>query len=387
MFEHATQIVFLVSTLTLIYVYLGYPLLIGSISRQRGRVKTEPAPSGRPLPMVTLLIAAHNEERVIREKLENSLSLDYPRERLEIMVAADGCTDRTNEIVGEFEPAGVKLCATFPRRGKTQVLNQSLPDVSGEIVVLSDANAMYSTGALRTLVRHFNDPGVGGVTGDVRILNDTVAFGSSEGLYYRYERFLMEKETSLGSLIGVDGAMYAIRKKLFSPPSNNIVLDDFVISMNVARHGYRLVYDPEALAFEKATPQMSQEFKRKIRIVAGGFQALAQGEGLPRLDQGRLWFAYVSHKLLRWLTPFALMSCFTSTVVLAVRHPLYGSLAAAQAAFYLIALAGAYSQRLLASSVFNVAHYFCMIQLAAFLGFWKGVFRLQSVTWEKAARG
>jgi poly-beta-1,6-N-acetyl-D-glucosamine synthase len=380
------QSLFLVSMLTLFYIYVGYPILVGLAARVRGTRRIGKAAPGDSVPTLTLIVAAYNEEKVILEKIRNSLTLDYPRDRLEIVIATDGCTDDTNDIIRTFASAGVTLRATFPRRGKTRVLNDAIPHASGEIVVLSDANAMYSAGALRTLVRHFIDPAVGGVTGDVKIVNDSVAFGSSEGLYYRYERFLMEQESNLGALIGVDGAMYAIRKELFSPPSDNIVLDDLVISMNVARQGYRLVYDPEALAFEQATPEMSQEFKRKVRIVAGGFQALVQREGLPQVHQGRLWFAYVSHKLLRWLTPFALLVCLISAVALTSRRPLYGWFVAAQVAFYLAAAVGAHNRRFLASTLVNAAHYFCMVQAAAFLGFWKGILRRQSVMWKKAAR-
>jgi cellulose synthase/poly-beta-1,6-N-acetylglucosamine synthase-like glycosyltransferase len=368
----------------LAYVYLGYPLLLAALPKRDAAAKAD-LPEDR-LPMVSLIVAAYNEEKVIEEKVRNALALDYPREKLEIWVASDGSTDRTNEVLARFEGEGIRVNYVEPRGGKTRALNLTVPRTSGEILVFSDANAMYRPDALRKLVRHFANPAVGAVSGDVRLLNEDVSFGQSEGLYYRYERWIQLQESRLGSIIGVDGAMYALRRELFVPPSNNIILDDFVISMTAAGKGFRVLYDPEAVATESATPDAAQEFRRKIRISAGAAQAAVQGEGLPPLRQPLLLWGYLSHKALRWLSPWFLLGLFFANVHLLGRSAGYGLFLAAQAAGYGLALYGVRRSRGRMPRWVQIPFFFALQNAAYGIGVVKGILTVQTGTWERTGR-
>jgi cellulose synthase/poly-beta-1,6-N-acetylglucosamine synthase-like glycosyltransferase len=333
-----------------------------------------------------LIIAAYNEEKVLREKLENCLALDYPADRLEIVVASDGSTDGTSKIAKSYSDRGVILNEINPRGGKTRALNTVIPKTSGQILVLSDANTMYRADAIRKLVRHFADPAVGAVSGDVRLVNAADSHAHSEGLYYRYERGLQTLESRVGSIIGSDGAMYAVAREYFRPPPDGIILDDFVISMTVARLGFRVLYDPEAIATEQGTLTAKEEFLRKVRIIAGGIQALRLGVGLPRLSQPFLFLGYVSHKLLRWLVPCLLLAILFSSAAL-VTKPFYAVVLGAQAVFYLAAVAYGLNTLGLQQRRFSgIAYYFSLVNGAALFGIWKGLRGTQTVTWHRTNR-
>lgn len=370
------------AVLVITYVYVGYPVLLALVAPWCRRTKREED----FLPTVSLVIAAYNEEQVIREKLENSLALDYPKERFEIVVAADGCTDATHTIVRSFATQGVILHEVTPRGGKTRALNLTIPKTHGDILVLSDANTMYRPDAIRKLVRHFVDPRVGAVSGDVQLVDADAGHAFSEGLYYRYERWLQRLESRIQSIIGADGAMYAVARKYFRPPSNEIIVDDFVISMTVARLGYRVLYDPEAIATEQGTLSSHEEFRRKVRIIAGGIQAVLLGEGLPRRQQPWLLLCYLSHKLLRWLMPCFLLLVFLTSLACLSTMP-YTLLVLGQVVFYGVALGYAWNlpgiRRLPWS---GVPYYFCLVNGAALLGLWKGIRGTQKVMWQRTTR-
>jgi cellulose synthase/poly-beta-1,6-N-acetylglucosamine synthase-like glycosyltransferase len=369
-----------------VYVYAGYPVALAVWRRFKSGTRQELRPIK---PGVTLIIPAYNEIKVIREKIENSLRLDYPPERLEIIVASDGSDDGTNEIVREYESQGIRLLAFFPRAGKTSALNCSIPGAKGEIVVLCDANVLFLPDAIRRLVQHFADSAVGAVTGDVRIQSADAPFGEGEGLYYKYERFIQRQESAIGSIVGVDGGMYAIRKELFRPLPVDTILDDFIISMNVALTGRRVLYDPTAVATENATADVRQEFRRKVRIVAGAFRELLRGQGVPGPRRFQLFWSYLSHKLLRWLVPWFLLLILASNVILVCR-PDQGSLALAlliaQGVFYFCALIGCTRPNGRWPAVVGVPFYFCMVNAAAWLGAIRGFTGIECVTWKKADR-
>jgi cellulose synthase/poly-beta-1,6-N-acetylglucosamine synthase-like glycosyltransferase len=377
------KVIFWVSLTIIIYVYVGYPLVLAIVTAWRSR------PTKRDetfLPTVSLVMAAYNEEKVLREKLENSLALDYPKDRLEIVVASDGSTDSTNAIAKAYANQGVTLYEVTPRGGKMRALNLTIPKTQNEILVLSDANTMYRPDAIRKLVRHFADPTVGAVTGDVRLIDAADSHSHSEGLYYRYEHWLQSQESRLGSIIGVDGAMYAVARHLFRPPSDSIILDDFVISMTVARLGYRVLYDPEAVATEQGTLSSREEFRRKVRIISGGVQALKKGEGLPDWNQPFLMFCYVSHKLLRWVLPCFLLLVLLSSIILA-QEPIYLLALLAQTFFYAIAVGyGANILGLRRVRGSGIPYYFCLVNGAALVGLWKGLWGTQKVTWQRTTR-
>lgn len=377
------RVVFWLSLVLVLYVYVGYPALLLA-RRRRPRVADLP---DEALPRVTLLIAAHNEAGVIRQKIENSLRLDYPPDRLEILVVSDGSTDATNDLVRSFGDRGVRLHEVRPRGGKTRALNLAMPLTDGEIVVLSDANTMYRADAVRKLVRHFGDRSVGAVSGDVRLVDSAPSYAASEGLYYRYERFIQKQESTLGAIIGADGAMYAIRRALFKPVPPEVVDDDFVISMQIACRGFKVRYEPEAVAIEQGTLSSAEEFRRKVRVVAGGFQALRLGLGVPRFTQPALLWCYASHKLLRWLTPWLLLAQLAASLALA-GDAAYAALAAVQLLFY--CNAGAHMAVLRsagrAPSLTTVPYYFCLVNAAALLGLIRALLRSQSGMWAPTRR-
>ena len=371
-----------ISLAALGYVYVAYPLLLWGVLRLARR----PARIDDGfLPGVTLVIAAWNEAAVIERKLLNALAMDYPADRLEIVVASDGSDDGTDAIVERFADKGVRLHRITPRGGKTRALNRTIPTAAYGVIVLSDANTMFAPDAIRQLVRYLADARVGAVTGDVQIVNEGEAFGESEGLYYRYERFIQQCESDIGSIVGVDGAMYAFRKSCFRPPSDPIILDDFVTSMNIVRQGRRVIYNPEARAYENATPTVAQEFRRKSRIAAGGVQAILKGEGLPGPRQVWEWFTYVSHKLLRWLTAVFMAGTFAGTIV-HLGTPFYNGLFALELAFAGLSLTGWALNGRSVPAVVNVPFYFCMVNLAILQGLLKGLLGMQKVTWKKADR-
>jgi cellulose synthase/poly-beta-1,6-N-acetylglucosamine synthase-like glycosyltransferase len=376
------ELIFWTSLGVIIYVYVGYSVVLRVMAlRARPTSRDE-----NYLPSVSLIIAAYNEEKVLRDKIENSSALDYPRDRLEIVVASDGSTDGTNDIAESYADRGIILHKVIPRGGKTRALNTVIPQTRGEILVLSDANTMYQPEALRKLVRHFVDPTVGAVSGDVRLVNAAESHAHSEGFYYRYERWLQRLESRVGSVIGADGGMYAVARRHFRPPVNSIILDDFVISMTVARLGFRVLYDPEAIAIEQGTLSGREEFSRKARIIAGGVQALRLRAGVPSLRQPLLMLGYISHKLLRWLMPCLLLLIFVSSTALA-REPFYSLALGAQALFYIVALGyglNAFGLRRLRLS--GIPYYFSLVNSAALFGIWKGLWGTQRVTWQRTTR-
>lgn len=375
------EVIFWLCAALLAWTYVLYPLVVTALARLRPRPTRSDA---RPEPTVSLVIPAYNEAAVIAAKIENSLALDYPAEKLEVIVASDGSDDETDASARRFHGKRLRVLAIRPRSGKPTAIDRGVRQSTGEIVLLCDANTLLRKNALRRLVRHFADPVVGAVTGDVRLVDRKHGYGESEGAYYRYERHLQTCESALGSAIGVDGGMYAVRRGAFKPPAPDTILDDFVISMEIAKRGYRIIFEPEAIAEEDAAPDEEQEFRRKTRVAAGAWQCLKRGAGIPTLRTPGLFAMFVSHKLLRWLSPVFLAAMVAASAALAER-PLYMGLLGLQAAFCGLAAAGALARRR-AGAALALPYYFCFVHLAAAVGLVKGVFGLQSVRWKKVDR-
>jgi poly-beta-1,6-N-acetyl-D-glucosamine synthase len=366
-----------------VYVYAGYPLCLWLLTLGR-RAAPPPLLTDDELPSVSLIVAAYNEERVIEAKLRNCRQLEYPEGKLACIFVSDS-TDRTNEILLRYQSSGIQVHILPERRGKVAALAAAFPICEGEILVFSDANTLYRPDALKKLVRHFVDPQVGVVTGDVRLLPSEQAFGQGENLYYRYERRLQELESAFFSTVGVDGAMYALRKQHLQPVSTGLIADDFVTAVNVALQGYRIVYDREAIAEEDPTPNDGMEFQRKIRVVAYAMQSFLAGEGVPRWGQMRLWWTYVSHKLLRWLVSFFLLTMFAASAVAAYRSPWWRWMLSLEIAFYLLAVVG-WKFPKMDSRAFRVPYYFCMVNLAALRGVLRALRRGQKPVWARTER-
>ena len=378
------KVIYWTAIATIFYVYLGYPLVLLLLSiYYRKPVKTEEV-----MPDVTLLICAYNEEEIIEDKIKNSLDIDYPEEKLKIAIASDGSTDRTNDIVKKYADERIIFIAYPGRRGKVSVINDTVPKLESEIIIFSDANTMYQKDAVKKLVRNFSDPTVGAVSADVILHNEESTFGKSESLYYLYERWIQKNESNFGSLIGADGGMYAIRRNLFVPPSSNIILDDFVISMNTTLQGYRLVYEGEAVGHEKSSSSFKTEFLRKSRVIAGAVQSVMQKEGIPSLKQKGVFFCFVSHKYLRWMIPIILIILFIANSFLMILSGelIYKSTFIAQTVFYLLAVFDLFIVRKYSIRLTSIPFYFCLVNGAALYGIYKGLFKKQPVKWRKFNR-
>ena len=364
----------------LAYVLVGYPLLLLALSGMVRRRSPEPFE-----PHVTLIIPAHNEEKTLRAKLRNALEIEYDRERLDITVASDGSVDATVEIAREFEPQGVAVLDFPNRRGKASVLNDAAAAATGEVLCLCDANVIFQPDALKILVARLGDPAVGAATGDVRLASHESNFGQGESFYYALERQLQTAESEVGSLMGVDGGMYVVRKPLFRPLPPDTILDDHVVSMEVIRQGQRVVYEPRAIADENGTPAARQEWRRRVRVAAGATQSIKRGIWPPRSRPVELW-QFLSHKALRWLAPLWLAVLLAANAALLGAGLFYQLTMAAQAAVYLAAVLATLSVRFRNSRIGGIPFYFVMSNAAMAVGLIKGLFDLQPVTWAQAER-
>lgn len=361
----ALQIGFWVSLAAVFSTYLFYPvaLLLLTPFRKKHRIDESFTPS------VTLVISAYNEESVIREKLENALSLDYPRDQLEVMVISDESDDRTDEIVNEFLDQGVVLYRQEPRLGKSAGLTKFVPAARGEFVVFSDANSIYEEGALRKLVRHFAEPSVGFVVGHQRYLQDETAACDSESMYWKYETWIKIHESRIGSVVCGDGAIYAIRRELFEPLQPDDI-NDFTLPLKIVSRGYRGIFDREAVCYERTADDFGGEFRRKTRIVNRSFRAVTRvPQALNPFGVGFFSLQLFVHKILRWFVSFFLAALIVINIALVAQSaPLvYTVLMGAQVVCYGLALLwfvpGFRRLRLV-----YIAYYFCLVNLAACLG-------------------
>ncbi len=384
--QTALKAIFWISILLLAYNYVAYPLLIYVLSRVFGRKQVPADPADETLPSVSLLIAAHNEEDVISERIQNALALDYPRDKLEIVIASDGSTDGTNEIVERFAGREVVLLAFAQNRGKSTVLNDAINRLRGEIVMLSDANTMMDRMAARRLARWFQDSKIGAVCGKLE-LYDSQGSRNADGFYWKYENLIKRCEGYLGGVLGANGAIYAIRRSVYQQIPSDTLIDDFTIPLLARlRTGCGIAYDRDAIAFEETAPDIHAEFRRRARIGAGGFQALARLWPLMHPRFGWTAFTFFSHKVLRWLSPFFLVAILLSNILLA-RDVQYGALLAAQVVFYGLALIGnhwSFSGRI--GRVLRLPTLFTAVNAALAVGFGRWLLHQQTGTWNRTRR-
>jgi cellulose synthase/poly-beta-1,6-N-acetylglucosamine synthase-like glycosyltransferase len=369
-----------------LYAYLLYPVVVWCLARRFGKQQRAQSRAADEWPSVSLVIAAYNEAAVIEERILNTLALDYPADKLEILIASDGSSDATPEIVRRYEDRGVRLLDFQQRRGKASVLNSALPEARGDIVLLSDANTMFDPDAVRQLVRWFCDPRVGAVCGRL-VLVDPRTGGNVDGLYWKYETFLKKCEGRLGALLGTNGAIYALRKELYVPIPANTIVDDFVIPLLAKlRHGCEIVYECGAVAREETAPNVGCEFRRRTRIGAGGFQSI--GLLWKLLDPRRGWVAYtfLSHKILRWVCPFFLLGALATNLLL-WPQPFYRGLLAAQLAFYQLSfLITLVPSRVRLLKPLRLTTMFTSMNLALFLGFCRWLRGTQKSAWQRTPR-
>ncbi|HEY0590234.1 MAG TPA: glycosyltransferase family 2 protein [Thermoanaerobaculia bacterium] len=360
----AVLAIFVVSLAVCLYVYFGYPALLWLLSRARPR----PVRPGDALPSVSMVVAVHDEERVIGEKIANSLAIDYPD--LEVIFASDGSTDATEAFIRAERSARIRLVA-LERRGKAGALNEGVAAARGEIVVFTDANNFLEPDAIRRIVRSFADPEVGGVCGNKKLRAPGEADATKEGenLYLRFDKWQKALEARIGSLFAADGTLYAIRRALYVPIDDPAQADDIAISTRIVLQGYRLVWEGDAIAWEDAPAEGAAEFRRKVRVTNHSVRALLN-LGAALWTHGFYSVELLSHKLVRHLIPFFLIPLFVSNAVLAFRGRAFALLLAGQIAFYVLALAGAALRDAPTgkSRVLSVPYYFCLVNAAALLG-------------------
>jgi len=380
--------IFWIASLLLLHTYFFYPVILFLLERARrwaesGRVDHPPLRE-RSLPEVTLVVAAYNEAGCIGEKIQNSLLIDYPADRFQILIGSDGSTDGTDELIKRSEGEQVRLWRG-ERAGKASVLNACIPIASGEIVVLSDANTMIDAKALKSLVRHFQDPEVGAVCGRLKLFN-RARQDYEESLYWKYESWIKLHEGKHGAVMGANGGLYAIRRRLFTALPPSTIIDDFVIATRIMEQGFRVTYDSEAIAYEETTEDYQKEFKRRVRIAAGNFQSLALVPELLLPRAGFRAFAFWSHKLLRWCAPWLMAAAFLSNLFL-LSEPLYRLIFTGQVMFYGLALGGkakVFKGQL--RRIASVAYYFVTMNFALAVGLWKFVRGQQGAAWDRTAR-
>lgn len=369
---------FLVSAGAIVYSYAIYPLLLALVPSRRREQPTEPA----EWPSVSVLISVYNEEKHITARIENLLALDYPPDKLEILIGSDGSTDRTNELVRQSPDARVRLHAFEQRGGKPGVLNRLVPQARGELLVFSDANAMFAPDALRKLARHFAGPQIGGVCGRLVLHGETSE--TDEGPYWKLETYLKTRESALDSCLGANGAIYAIRKSCWPGIPDNTFVDDFVIGMRVREQGVRLIYDTEAVATEELPQSVGHEMTRRIRIGAGDFQALFLCWRSLLPWRGLYVWSFWSHKVLRWVAPFFMIAVLVANAAL-LPSAVFAALLALQLTFYLLAIVGSMMRRR-KIVLFSAPHYFVVINLSLLFGFFRLITGTQQAAWKRTAR-
>jgi cellulose synthase/poly-beta-1,6-N-acetylglucosamine synthase-like glycosyltransferase len=357
-----------VSLAGILLVFLVYPLCLWLCARRRAASQAEASLE----PRVSMLVAVRNAEACIGEKIQNSLGLDYPEERLEIVVVSDGSTDATEAIVRSVEGRRVKLRASSRHDGKTEALNQGIHSCSGEIVVFSDADAILERGALRKLIRHFSDSGVGGVCGQRGIQERKAALEAPQSRYIEFDSAIKVLESRSGSITSNDGKLYAIRKELFRPIAE-AVTDDLYVALGVVRAGYRFVFEPEARAFVRLPSRNpAHEIERRKRIVSRSLRGiLLTKELLNPFRYGMYAFGLAVNKVVRRLLPLCLLLLLAGTLGLSWRFPAMRAAFAAQALFYLLALSYPLVHRGLPPGLERAAalpFYFCVGNYGTLLG-------------------
>lgn len=376
-------ILFWVALALLFWTYFGYPFLMFLRAKL---AKKQPQVLGSSLtPSICILIPTFNEADVIRRKLENTIALNYPQDLLEIIVIDDDSQDATPQIIAEFAPR-VRLIRKEKRSGKMQSVNIGMQATNADIVILSDASPDYERDSLNYLVQPFSRPEVGVVVGKLAIWDAKNAVVKSAGLYWKYEAALRKWESQTGNTFAVHGNMFALRRELFQPMSEGTINDEFSIAINVIKAGYRVIYEPQAISYDHASSQMEDEFKRRVRINAGRFQALFGASYLTTMPTVEDTFRLVSHKFLRPLAPIFMIIVLLSNIFLSIFRAawFYDLLLLGQIVFYALAALGWFlEKRQVHLRFINVFYFFVSTNLAALLGFYRWLKGSQSVIWQK----
>ena len=364
------------------FAYFGYPItliLLSAVRRKKHERKTI-------TPTATLIITAFNEEKRIREKLENTLLLEYPRDRLQIMVASDGSTDTTHEIVGEYADKGVELFIVHDRKGKENAQAEAVKAARGEIIIFSDTATRIDPNGLLEIVSNFADPKVGCVSSeDKMIANDDSDVGG-EGFYVTYEMWLRKLESQVNSVVGLSGSFFAARREVcedFSPKMQS----DFRTLLSSMTRGMRGVSDPEAIGYYQDIKDKSREFQRKVRTVIRGLTVFFNHAYFLNIFKfGLFSYQYFCHKLMRWLVPFFMLGALVAGGLAALNSRVYGILFGLQLLFYLVALAGIVIPKLTDMVLFKIPAFFTVVNVSIFVAWMKFIGGERVVLWQPSVR-
>lgn len=407
------EIIFWISVVFLFYTYFGYPFLMVVLSKIPfvkylikmpegfGRVLLNPKIGGYAAyndvsvekgfsPRVSMIIAAYNEEDFLKEKIKNCLELDYPRDKIEFIFVTDGSTDNSNKIIEKYKSENLFYYFLAKRSGKLHAIKRGIEFATGEIIISSDANAIYNNDSIKKIVQHFAHSKVGCVAGEKRVMKFDGSL-PAEGLYWRYESFIKKLDSELYSVVGAAGEIFAIRKNLFPDIPEDSIIEDFVLSLEIARKGFRVIYEPEAYSMETPPRSFIAEFKRRLRMSRGGIQSIGFFKNLLRFRENKfLSFQFVSHRLLRWVVaPICLIIAFTTNFILKETESslIYTNIFYAQLLFYSAAVIGLLTN-IMKVKIFgiNLIFSFTLMNFAALVALFTYPFSVRSNIWEKTQR-
>lgn len=381
------------SLFLIFYAFAGYGIILFFLVKLRRILRGKRSISSEnaaALPTCTLIVAAYNEEGFIKEKIKNTLALNYPKDKISFLFITDGSTDKTPEIISQYPQ--IKLMHKPGRLGKIAAVQRAVAAVTTETMVFTDANTFLNADALIKLCRNYADPKVGAVAGEKRVhIDKTSDATAGEGFYWKYESKLKVWDSELNSVVGAAGELFSVKTALYESVHPDSIIDDFMISMLIAKKGYRIVYEPEAYATETSSANIKEELKRKIRIAAGGLQSIIWLKSLLLpFKQPLLSFQYVSHRVLRWtVVPFLMIAALILNIaIVAQTHLLvYQLILAAQILFYSAALLGwlLEKQQIKIKALF-IPYYFGVMNYAVIAGIFRYLFGEQSAAWEKSQR-
>ncbi len=377
--------IFWFSLIILLYTYLGYPLYVV----MRASLSKRPARKDAAFkPFVSVIISVYNEEAFMARKIDNLLQSEYPLDRMEILIGSDGSRDRTNEILTKISSDRIRTFIFQNRRGKASVLNDLVARARGEILVFCDARQTFDKDAIRRLAANFADKDIGCVSGELVFTENFDSDGIAEGIgiYWDYEKLMRRSESAIHSMVGATGAIYAVRKKLYKEVPPNTILDDIFIPLSVVRQGYRSIWDSDAKAYDKPASSPDEEYRRKVRTLAGNYQIFVMFKDLFIPFKSAVFMPLLSHKLLRLPAPFFMIALFATSLVLA-KDGIYGVFLMLQIIFYLLALMGGMTYKKkegrLILRLASIMYTFCLLNFTALAGLYRFLLERQNIAWEK----
>lgn len=367
---------FWISLSVIFYTYIGYPVLVYLLSL----IFRKPVKKVQNYPAVSILISAYNEEKFIEEKIESILELDYPQDKIEVLIGSDGSNDKTDEIVSKLVNDRISLFRFQLREGKPSVLNSLAEQVKNEILVFTDARQRLEKSSLKELVANFSDEKVGSVSAELIFSDADKNNAQGISLYWQYEKFIRLSESRLGSMLGATGAMYAIRKELFPVLPKDLILDDVYIPLKSVEKGFRAIFEPKAIIFDSVSRDAEEEFQRKARTLTGNFQIFTLLKKLFNPLVSPIAIQLFSHKFLRLTVPFFLICLLVSNIFI-LDEDILRIIFVAQVIFYILAMLGFFTNAF--KKLTNVPKMFLVMNTAAVVGLYRFLFNKQSVAWKK----